>query len=184
MKTNIKALFLLLVSLTCCHHSKKVNTSFYYWKTVYKNNKTETDYLQHFKVHKLYVRIMDVNMSEDGITPVPISPIVFKDKLPGNVQIVPVVFIVNDIFKVITKPQLNDLANKIIYFVTGKIQQAGKTSFNELQIDCDWTSTTRDNYFHILHQIKLNPKLKHTILSATLRLHQLKRGKPMSTGMG
>jgi len=157
-----------------CHNPKKINTSFYYWKTVYKTNKTEAAYLQHLKVKRLYVRIMDVNTAEDGPEAVPVSPIIFKDKLPDSVQIVPVVFIVNDVLKTLSRPELNNLATKIPLFVNGKVQQAGKTSFNELQIDCDWTATTRDNYFYLLRQLKLNPVLKHKIISVTLRLHQLK----------
>lgn len=116
-------------------------------------------------------------MDDDGITPVPISPITFKDKLPDSTQIVPVVFIVNDVLKTITKPRLDDLAAKLVTFVTAKVQQAGKNTFNELQIDCDWTATTRDNYFYLLNRLKLNPALKHKTLSATLRLHQLKNQK-------
>ncbi|SHM41858.1 hypothetical protein [Mucilaginibacter sp. OK098] len=173
----ILAILLLTSLFPSCHKSKKVNTSFYYWKTVYKTNPTETAYLKQFQSHKLYVRIMDVNMDEDGISPVPISPITFKDKLPDSVQIVPIVFIVNDVLKTITKARLDDLAAKLITFVTAKVQQAGNTSFNELQIDCDWTTSTRDNYFYLLNRLKLNPALKHKTLSATLRLHQLKNQK-------
>jgi hypothetical protein len=173
----ILAILLLVSVFPSCHHPKKVNTSFYYWKTVYKTNPTESAYLRHFSTHKLYVRIMDVNMDEDGVSPVPVSPITFKDKLPDSVQIVPVVFIVNDILKTITKPRLDDLAAKLVTFVTAKVQQAGKNTFNELQIDCDWTASTRDNYFYLLNHLKLNPALKHKTLSATLRLHQLKNQK-------
>jgi hypothetical protein len=164
----------IAVFLLSCHRKKVVDTSFYYWKTVYKTNKTETAWLQHFKVKRLYVRIMDVNTAEDGPDPVPVSPIIFKDKLPDSIQIVPVVFIVNDVLKTISKTDLNTLANKIPLFVNGKIEQAGKSSYNELQIDCDWTATTRDNYFYLLRQFKLNPALKRKIISVTLRLHQLK----------
>lgn len=166
-----------VVLIFSCHHPRQVNNSFYYWKTVYKANKTEGDYLHHLHVHKLYVRIMDVDMAEDGTGPVPVSPITFKNKLPDSLQIVPVVFIVNDILKMLTQPQLNDLANKIILFTTAKVQQSGKNSFNELQIDCDWTATTRDNYFYLLRQLKSNPKFSHKIISVTLRLHQLKNQK-------
>jgi hypothetical protein len=87
---------------------------------------------------------------------------------------VPVVFIVNDALKTLNRPQLDALANHLVAFVNGKIQQTGKTSFDELQIDCDWTATTRDNYFYLLSRLKSNPSISHKILSATLRLHQLK----------
>ena len=166
--------FTLLSIFTSCHKSKTVNTSFYYWKTVYKSNPTETSYLKQLHSHKLYVRIMDVNVDDDGASPVPVSPITFKDKLPDSVQIVPVVFIVNDVLKLMNKTRLDDLAGKLVKFVTAKVEQAGKTSFNELQIDCDWTVTTRNAYFYLLNKVKYNPALNHKVVSATLRLHQLK----------
>lgn len=178
MKSKIKSFFLilgsLLLTLSSCHHPKTVNTSFYFWKTVYKTSPTEIGYLRQFHSNKLYVRIMDVNMDDDGISPVPVSPITFKDKLPDSVQIVPVVFIVNDVLKSMNKTRLDDLAAKLVKFVTAKVEQSGKASFNELQIDCDWTVTTRNAYFYLLNKVKLNPALNHKTVSATLRLHQLK----------
>jgi hypothetical protein len=117
---------------------------------------------------------MDVDMDETEDKPIPVSPIIFQNKLPDSLTIVPVVFIVNDILKSLTGPKLDELSKNIVQFVNVKIQQAGKASFNELQIDCDWTASTRENYFYLLNQLKLNAALKHKMLSATLRLHQLK----------
>jgi len=167
----------LLTLFSSCHHPKKVTPSFYYWKTVYKTNQSESAWLTHFNVRKLYVRIMDVDMDENGANPAPVSPVTFQNKLPDTIAIVPVVFIVNDILKKLTRQQIDGLANHILAFVNGKIQQAGKTSFDELQIDCDWTVATRDNYFYLLNQLQLNPAFAHKTLSATLRLHQLKNQK-------
>jgi len=169
-----RAIFLLLpiLLLASCKPGRKVNTYFYYWKTVYRQNTTESAYLQHSQTRKLYIRMMDVDMDESGANPVPVSPVSFESKLPDTVAIVPVVFIVNNILRNMGNAQLADLAHKIVYFVDGKVSQAGKSNYAELQIDCDWTAETRDNYFYLLNQLKL--LLQHKILSATLRLHQVK----------
>ena len=95
----------LLILTISCHKKRTVNTSFYYWKTVYKSNATEDSYLQHMHARKLYVRIMDINSNENSVEPIPISPIEFKNKLPDTVGIVPVVFIVNDFLKNISQQQ-------------------------------------------------------------------------------
>jgi hypothetical protein len=163
-----------LVTISSCRHPRQVNTSFYYWKTVYQHNKTEDACLRHFNVQKLYVRIMDVGTGEGSSAPIPVSPIVFKDKLSETLQIVPVVFIVNNILKTSSRTGLDSLAGNIIRFVGSKVKQSGKTAFHELQIDCDWTASSRENYFYLLNQIKLSTGMKQKILSATLRLHQLK----------
>ncbi|MBW4890048.1 hypothetical protein KXQ82_09990 [Mucilaginibacter sp. HMF5004] len=169
-------LFLLIIILfTGCKHPRKVSTSFYYWKTVYKQNPAESEYPEHLHSNKMYVRIMDVDMDDSGINPVPVSPIAFQQKLPDAIQIVPVVFIVNNAFKIIPKTGLADMAAKIVRFVDAKVTQAGKKSYSELQIDCDWTADTKDNYFYLLNEFKTLTKGK--TLSITLRLHQIKNQK-------
>lgn len=176
--TLVLFVFILCSVISSCRrHDRVVNTSFYFWKTVYKANKTESAYVNHFHAHKLYMRIMDVDMDESGTIPIPISPITFQVKLSDTVGIVPVVFIVNNVLKTITRPQLDDLARKIVPFVKAKTEQAGKTSFNELQIDCDWTASTRENYFYLLERLKQAKELKGKTISATLRLHQVKNQK-------
>ncbi|WP_295652648.1 hypothetical protein [uncultured Mucilaginibacter sp.] len=166
-------LFVLLAVLAMgCKPNRKVNIAFYYWKTVYKPSPTESEYAKHLHTNKMYVRIMDVDMADDGVSAVPVSPITFQQALPDTVQMVPVVYIINNVLKVLPKAKLADLAAKMIRFVDGKVQQAGKTGYTELQIDCDWTADTRDNYFYLLNAIK--PLLKGKTLSVTLRLHQVK----------
>ncbi|MFD1258348.1 hypothetical protein ACFQ3S_16200 [Mucilaginibacter terrae] len=167
--------FIILLGLVSCRKKRVINTSFYYWKTVYDANATERRYFNALHCQKLYVRVMDVDKSDNGV--VPISPVTFKSALPNSVQLIPVVYLVNDVLKNQTSQQLDDLARKIVYYVNGRIKPSGKTSYNELQIDCDWTRTTRDNYFYLLTQIRANASLKNKKLSATLRLHQLKNQK-------
>jgi hypothetical protein len=163
--------FILLV-LVSCRKDRAVSTSFYYWKTVYENNPLERKYLNAMHSKELYVRIMDVDYGDNG--PQPVSPVSFKSALPDSIQLIPVVFIVNAVLKKQSSRQLDDLAAKIVYYVEGRIKPSGRLSYKELQIDCDWSRSTRDNYFYLLRRIKSNIKLKNKILSATLRLHQLK----------
>jgi hypothetical protein len=165
-------LLLLVLFLGSCKPGRKVNTYFYYWKTVYRQNTAENAYLQHLHTRKLYVRMMDVDMDESGVNPVPVSPINFENRLPDTVAIVPVVFIVNNVLRHLSRTQLGDLAHKMVRFADGKVNQSGKSNYAELQVDCDWTAETRDNYFYLLNQLK--PLLQHKTLSATLRLHQVK----------
>jgi len=116
---------------------------------------------------------MDVDTDRAG-QPVPVSPIIFKSPLPSSVKIVPVVFIVNDMLRSNDTTQLKTLAAHIIRFVDAKIKQAGKRDYQELQVDCDWTAKTRDPYFFLLRQLSKTTSARHQLLSATLRLHQLK----------
>lgn len=163
--------FIFLILLVSCKQKREVYTSFYFWKTVYQTDTLQQHYVNHFKNDKLFVRIMDVDRDEHGVI-TPIAPINFKDKLPNNKALVPVVFIVNDILKTIKDNEISELAANIMKFVNGKVKQSGKLNYHELQIDCDWTASTRLQYFKLLEEIqKLNSGRK---LSTTLRLHQLK----------
>jgi hypothetical protein len=166
---------LIVAAFSSCHREHVVNISFYYWKTVYEDNKVEKQYFDTLHCKKLYLRIMDVDKGDTG--PMPVSPVSFKSSLPSAAEVIPVVFIVNNVLKNQTQSQLNGLASKIVYYVNGKMRQSGKTTFTELQIDCDWTRTTRENYFYLLNCIKANTQLKNKQISATLRLHQLKNQK-------
>ena len=168
---NCKYILFFVILLIGCQQKRDVDTSFYFWKTVYQSNTVEENYLQHFKSKKLFVRILDVDRDlNGGISPV--APIKFKAQVPANLELVPVVFIVNDVLKETKMDQLTKLASNIVQFVDGKVKQAGKSGYAELQIDCDWTATTRSNYFTLLEEIK--KLVGDKVLSSTLRLHQLK----------
>jgi len=165
-------LWVLFIILSIgCQQKREVNTGFYYWKTVYQTNTVEQSYLQAAKSKKLFVRILDIDRNLNGEI-APVAPIKFKDPIPSNLELVPVVFIVNDILKEINDVQIEKLAKNIVAFVHGKVKQAGKSSYAELQIDCDWTATTRSNYFALLEEVKKH--LGNKAISSTLRLHQLK----------
>ncbi|TDG37807.1 hypothetical protein EZJ43_01570 [Pedobacter changchengzhani] len=169
MKFKLLVLFIFLI--TACKQKREVNTSFYFWKTVYKQQKVENNILNTLNSKKLYIRIMDVDLNLDQKL-IPIAPIKFVDSVPKNLEIVPVVFIVNNALKNQDERQLAQLAINILAFVQAKVLQAGAKSYKELQIDCDWTATTKTEYFTLLKLLKQHDKSK--ILSSTLRLHQLK----------
>lgn len=168
---NYKYILFFIILLASCQQKREVKTSFYYWKTVYKQDSLENKYINQFKSDKLYVRIMDVDFDMNQKA-VPIAPIKFDDKLPNFLEIVPVVYIVNDVLKEQSDTQIEQLSINILTYVKGKVTQSGQKDYKELQIDCDWTQTTRAKYFQLLTALKKHSKDK--ILSSTLRLHQLK----------
>ncbi|MFD2285683.1 hypothetical protein GJU39_08770 [Pedobacter petrophilus] len=171
---KISILVIAVFLLFGCKQKSIVHPTFYFWKTDYHNTKSETQYLNQFKSKALYVRIMDVDFDPDRQQAVPVSPIRFSDQLPPQVEIIPVVFLVNRIFYDTDPNKTKILAKRIASFVDAKVKQAGKQDYAELQIDCDWTKTTRDQYFEFLKQLKNQPLLKGKIISVTLRLHQVK----------
>jgi hypothetical protein len=156
-------LFLLFFG---CLNNPKPTVSFYYWKTVFKLSTLEKDILKENEVSKLYIRYFDVDMKENSLLPV--LPIIFKDNVE-NFEIVPVVFIRNEVM-LNDDVNLEDLGTKIRNLIN-QINKKNKINCKEIQIDCDWTMRSKDNY---LKFITLFKKKYKGILSATIRLHQVK----------
>lgn len=171
---KISILVVIAFLFTACKPEFTVHPAFYFWRTQYENQKVETEYLNHFKSKFMYVRIMDVDLNPDTQEPVPVSPVNFNDSLPNKIGIVPVVYIVNNVFNNLNENENKLLANRVAKFVDAKVKQSGKKDYQELQIDCDWTQTTRDKYFSFLNLLQQTSLLKGKEISATLRLHQVK----------
>lgn len=166
------ALSTLLFSLSCSNTSH--DTGFYFWKTVFQLDTVESRSLKEINAQSIYVRIMDIDFDPSGVQAVPISPITFTQPVPKEQQVIPVVFVNQRIFTEMDSLQIRALANKIVPFIVAKIKQAGKENFKELQLDCDWTKTSRDKFFYLLTYLQQLPALKDILVSSTLRLHQVK----------
>lgn len=151
-----------------CTKSEKPVISFYYWKTIFKFSETEKEALKENNVQKLYVRYFDIGIHPESNFPIPISPVRFEET-PKEYAIVPVIFIQN---KVMLQPNLDvkDLAQKTFDFIE-QINSKNKIACQEIQIDCDWTLKSKENYLKFIEVFK---KLSQKKLSATIRLHQVK----------
>lgn len=158
-------MFFLLVS---CGNKKEPIVSFYYWKTIFKLSDSEKETLKYNEVKKIYIRYFDVDLHHETKMPIPLSPIRFQENMSGF-NIVPVIYIKN---KVMLESNFdsNDLAQKTIKLVN-EINFKNKISCQEIQIDCDWTLSSKENYLKFIENFK---KLSKKKLSATIRLHQVK----------
>jgi hypothetical protein len=160
-------IFFVFLLIACSKNDKPV-VAFYYWKTIFKLSATEKEVLKDNNVEKLYIRYFDISLHPKTTEPIPVSPIHFQEN-SNKFDIVPVVFIQN---KVMLKPNLNieELAAKTFHLVN-EINLKNKINCNEVQIDCDWTLASKDNYLKFIERFK---KISHKKLSATIRLHQVK----------
>jgi hypothetical protein len=79
------------------------------------------------------------------------------------------VFIKNKVF-LDKNCDITNLAKKT-YNLIAQINTNNGISCEEIQIDCDWTLSSRDNYLKFISNFK---KISGKKLSATIRLHQIK----------
>ena len=158
----------LFLLFTACQRQESSQNSFYYWKTIFKLSPIEKKTLEDNKVKKLYVRYFDIDWNAKTEQAFPQSPIRFEHS-PANYTIVPVVYIKNEVF-LSKHTDLLDLAKKTNHYI-GQINTKNHIECQEIQIDCDWTLTSRDNYLEFIDCFKTISGKK---LSATIRLHQIK----------
>lgn len=160
--------FLIVIFAGCKRSSER---SFYYWKTSYHLSAAEERCLTDLGVRRLYIRLFDIDWDEARNTASPIGKISFVDK--PKLEVIPVIYIVNKTLQKTAPEDVKNLAVKLLGLVNS-MMISNQLKFRELQIDCDWTETTRDKYFHLLSFLKEELAKNHQIISATIRLHQVK----------
>lgn len=166
-KTSIiLLLFIVNQLLFSCADNEHPPVAFYYWKQTFQLNKSQKELLTKCQTNRLYVKFFDVVLNENNQV-APVSKIDFKQA--PSTEIIPCVFIQNAVF--VGDRDAGALAKKMTDLID-RIAQRNDLKFNEIQIDCDWTQGSRENYFRFLQSLqKQAPDLT---ISCTVRLHQVK----------
>ena len=169
-------MLLSLLLASCHHHGKRhVTTAFYHWKTRVNISPEDSLLLKGTNCQKLYVNFFDVVANGDTAfkyPAVPGSQTKHLKDLPKNTEIVPVIYLTNDAIKEMDSSNIPLMAEKICGKVDRFFRWNKLSPPRELQLDCDWSHSTRDKYFYLLTEIK---RITHNpIISATIRLYQYK----------
>lgn len=176
---------LLFWALLCCLMScnpHKAEHSFYYWKTGATGDTAPTRaYISKLGIDHFYFRILDVDWNERLQMPVPVSPL---DRIPEamtGLHFTPVVFITNRTFTQADERWCDSLAVRLAEYLNRRITKlqpdTAHATFNEIQVDCDWTPATQGKYFRFLRHFKSFYPGK--TLSATIRLYPYKYPEKM-----
>lgn len=175
---KIGLLFFTLVCMMGCainnHKTHSVSRAFYYWKSVFKLSEAEKDILQILQVKKIYLKFFDVDWQTQQNQPRPIAQVRIQDSsLRGNhFEIIPTVFITNECMSFLPVDSVEALALNIYSLINAMANNNQLANIAEIQIDCDWTESTKDKYFGLLaHLQKLDPT---HVYSATIRFYQIK----------
>ncbi|RFS20985.1 hypothetical protein DVR12_16680 [Chitinophaga silvatica] len=159
---------LIFLGMGCKQAPRNVITpAFYYWKQTWDTNNSQQTVLEQLPAKRLYVKLFDVTTTGDNNI-LPVAVLRTKAPLPKDLEIVPVVFLMNEIWAHAD----STLVTKVAELVSQ--QCANISNISEIQLDCDWTQTTRKAYFNFIEQIRKHPFFRHKTISATIRLYQLK----------
>lgn len=189
MKILVKLVFIITVLLLVisCSSKTEVTRGFYSWQSDYYLDEEENQKLfQSLEGERLYLKMFEVTYSnEQGAIPVAKTNMELLNKYMSKGELVPCVFIENDVLKKLSKTKLEELADNIVFLVDKYVYEdnlfetnAKNRSYKELQIDCDWSTKTKDDYFELLKLIK--EKSQKTI-SCTMRLYPYKYRDKMGT---
>jgi len=178
--------FNIFIAIGCllfagCSQQKAGNTtepSFYHWKSVLDPTPSELALLKTNQVKNIYLRFFDVEWNGTSNKPSPVAqvriphPDLFKKE---NLGVIPTVFITNECIKNISPEQCGPLAENIYKLIIGIAAVNNIGSFKEIQIDCDWTTSSREKYFSLLQSLQRIDTVH--LYSATIRLFQVKYKK-------
>ncbi len=189
-----RTLFSLLILrlFSCQEPQHKVPLSptpaFYHWQTHLSLTASERAYLDSLGLRRLYAKFFDVDWDAGSQSALPLAQIRIDTQHLDGLEIVPTIFITNRCMINLPKGEIGELAkniNDLIHRLGGQL-----TSWQprEIQLDCDWSSKSRDKYFELIQQLRqLNTNWSITF-SSTIRLHQLKYAEqtgipPVDRGM-
>jgi hypothetical protein len=162
-------------------NERRVQRAMYHWR-VQDLSEQERRYLDTLGVQKLYCKFFDVGY-DPALGPQPYNRLLLYGSRgivgwtaqPGH-ELVPTVFITNACLKACSDAEAEGLGRKIGRKIHGMLVDSLNAPWpayvREVQIDCDWTTTTRDRYFALLRTLR--EEIKGRTLSITLRLYPFK----------
>lgn len=164
---------LVMLTIVACAQQEQipVDVNVYHWKTSWGFQDPYKQVVKDLKSNKVYVRFFDVVFNEEKQEARPSAELVRSgEQFQGNFKTVPVVYFQNKVFQ-----QDSTDYHRLSELLSMKLKRMSTSfglDFNELQLDCDWTPSTRENFFGFCQHVKaLNDSL---YLTATIRLHQVK----------
>jgi hypothetical protein len=174
----------VLLILTFSKSNKAAGRSvlnFYHWKMNAVPSPTVSAALNQCRTQKIYLHFFDVTRNTaaywqgDYRSFEPTYVVRNIDKSYKKYTIIPVVYITNEVMKNIYNEHLNKLADRITRLIR-QIADHHQLKVSTIQLDCDWSSTSRSAYFKLIEKVKVHYKV-----DVTLRLHQIKY--PDKTGI-
>ena len=163
------AIIPLIFLLTACNEKERCQPeiAWYHWKSSLDTAAMAQAFQVLSNTGKVYLRVFDVDLEEGSGRRVPVG--LFEGFPEGAVpeNFIPVVFITNRSLQDFAEGKTVELAENISRLVSNYLPSPA-----ELQLDCDWTESTRAAFFRLVEAVK--NKLPNTAVSVTIRLHQFK----------
>lgn len=168
------SLLIVVLLLTGCRQQSPMpqENSIYYWRTEWRLDSLERDFLKQYDIHKVYCRYFDVVMRNNE--PMPNATISFAKPIDPSLSIVPTVYITEDCMH----SEHKGLAERIVERIVQMNETNDVKNVKEIQIDCDYTGRSLKTYYAFLEEVRTTARQHDMRLSTTIRLHQLSMEVP------
>lgn len=176
---RILSLVFIALTVNSCDIQQERSISFYHWKSKALHTPKIEQTIQSNSDSTIYLRYFDIDQvnespQSDSTGEYPVYVLTDVDLFYKTFNIVPVIFIANKVFQ--SDIEVSELSQKIEELVDQISRHHFGRLFNSIQVDCDWTESTRNDYFELISELS-----NRFDVSVTLRLHQIKY--PNQTGI-
>lgn len=163
---------LLLLSFSACGPSEegRPRVAWYHWQQRWQPADSLWRWADPEGEAIWYVRFFDIDLPEGSAGPVPVSRLEWGRPLPDTLAAA--IFFTTRALEAVPTDSLPALARKT-WRLLEQMSRAAGVHLAEVQMDCDWTLSLRDKYFHFLSAFRQMLPADR-VLSATIRLHQVK----------
>lgn len=160
----------------------------YHWKTTYDPTSFEKEFISTHNIKRLYLRFFDVDYDiswvRDDLNVIPIATTTFKQTPPPEIEVVPTIYITLEAMRRIGLDGCENYAEMLVKRVLAMMSAHEISNVKQVQLDCDWTASTRDIYFEFCRCVKQRLIKNGLLLSSTIRLHQLlEQAPPVDKGV-
>ncbi len=158
------------------HEKAGACNAIYYWKTQFQLDNHTKSFIGKHDIQKMYIRFFDIDYGQDrdGVfKAIPIATTIFRDTVPVGIEVVPTVYITTKAIKADTT-----FARLMYKRIMAMAKRNKIRDIHEIQVDCDWTESTQVSFFKLCEVLRDMLHKDGIKLSATIRLHQLKKECP------
>ena len=149
----------------------------YHWKTTFDLSDDDCEFIRDHSVDQLYMRMFDVGMeyewkqsSRESV--IPLGTTEFVSPVPEGCRVIPAVYITQKALIAYDGAEA-ELADMIVDRIYAMVSWNDLGQIDEIQYDCDWTSTTRPMFERLCERTRSRLHEKGAVLSGTIRLHQI-----------
>ncbi|MDY3885303.1 hypothetical protein [Porphyromonas somerae] len=158
----LSVISILLIITSSCNggrersSNRESEAAIYYWRTNFDLTEEEYKFLTENNISKLYLHCFDVDVVETSNDSKSVEPIVTttfgENGYKGSAEIIPTVFLTIDALREISDVEY--YARLIVEraLAITRYNKLGETK--EMQIDCDWTSSTEAKFFELCSAMK------------------------------